>query len=81
MFTNEHDNNFWDITKQCLIGLYFRNIFGCYDMIGGLVSLWSRGFIFMQSRKPKLLLSNSKAVNACEDKCASFKIKRKKTLC
>lgn len=24
---NEQDNYFWDIRKQCLIGLYFRDIF------------------------------------------------------
>lgn len=32
---NEQDNYFWDIRKQCLIGLYFRGIFP----IGNLVSL------------------------------------------
>ena len=47
-----------------MIGSYFRNIF----LIGGLVSLWSRGFTIFQSRIPHELLSNSKAVNISEDK-------------
>ena len=34
----------------------FRNIFP----IGGLISLWSRGFTIIQSRISKQLLSNSK---------------------
>ena len=51
-------------TSQCLIGLYFRNIF----LIGGLISVGSLGFIMFQSRIPKWLLSNSEAVNKCEDK-------------
>ena len=44
--------------------IYIVNIF----LIGGLTSLWSRGFTIFQSRIPKWLLSNSKAVNTCEDK-------------
>ena len=49
---------------MCLIGLYFQNNFP----IGSLVSLWSHGFTIFQGRIRKLLLSNSKAVNTCEDK-------------
>ena len=56
MFTNEHNNSFGDITKWFL--KYF----------GGLILLWSRGFTIFESRIPKWLLSNSKAVNICEDK-------------
>ena len=48
--------------KKCLIGLYLWNFFP----IGGLK--WSRGFTIFQSRIPKWLLSNSKAVNTCKDK-------------
>ena len=40
MFVNKHDNYFCHTRKQCLIGLYFRNI---------LVLWWSRGFAFFQS--------------------------------
>ena len=36
--------------------------------IGGLISLWSSGVTTFQSRILKWLLSNSKEVNACEDK-------------
>ena len=42
----------------------FRNIF----LIGGWISLWSRGFTNFQVRVSKWLLSNYKAVNTCEDK-------------
>ena len=41
-------------------------IFSGYFPIGGLISLWSRGFTIFQSNTPKRLLSNSKAVNTCE---------------
>ena len=40
MFVNKHDNYFWHMRKQYLIGLYFWNI---------LVLWWSRGFAFFQS--------------------------------
>ena len=33
-----------------------------------IFSLWSRGFTIFLSWTPKCLLSNSKAVNTCEDK-------------
>lgn len=46
---NEQDNYFWDIRKQCLIGLYFQDIFP----IGNLVSLWSLGSTVFQNRAPK----------------------------
>ena len=44
--------------------LYFRNIF----LISGLISLGSRGVTIFQRRIPKWFLSNSKAINSCEDK-------------
>ena len=59
-----HDSYFRDITKECLLGLYFWSMFP----IGGLVSSWSSGFSIFQSRIPKQLLINSKAGNTCEDK-------------
>ena len=40
---------FWDIKKQCPIGLYFWNIFPT----DSLISLWIRGFTTFQSRIPK----------------------------
>ena len=54
---------FRGITKQCLIGLCFWNIFPIVD----LMSLLSRGFTIFHSRIPKWLLSNCKTVNTCEN--------------
>ena len=44
----------------CIYGNIFR--------IDGLISLWSREFTIFQSSIPRLLLSNSKAMNTCEKK-------------
>ena len=43
-------------------------MFSKYFPIGGLFSLWSRGFINFQRKIKKQFLSNSKAENICEDK-------------
>ena len=45
-------------------GLYIPNTFP----IDGLISVWSYGFNLFQSRIPKWLLSDSKAVKTCKDK-------------
>ena len=47
-----------------LTGLYIPNTFP----IGGLISVWSHGFTLFQSRIPRWLQSNSKAVKTCKDK-------------
>ena len=39
-----------------------------YFQIGGLVSLWPRGFIIFHGRIPKYLLSDCNATSSCEDK-------------
>ena len=64
LFTNENDNYFRDMQNN----VWLVHIFGILFPIGGLVSLWSRGFTIFQSRVSKLLLSNSKAIITCEDK-------------
>ena len=63
LFTNEHDNCFPDNTKKCVFSLYFRNIFPIQFHDGHMALLFT-----VQSKIPKWLLSNSKAVNTREDK-------------